>query len=105
MQASDRARNTEQHRRMSRKELKVGLAKVCTTAWVSTLHGEVNNRRCKIFTSTCHGVGQTKFSAFESESEKGNRGRCLSELDSLDKKKLCLCLKGLCLVSLALTKA
>lgn len=47
MQASDRARNTEQHRRMSRKELKVGLAKVCTTAWVSTLHGEVNDRRCK----------------------------------------------------------
>lgn len=36
MQASDRARNTEQHRSMSRKELKVGLAKVCTTAWVST---------------------------------------------------------------------
>lgn len=46
MQASDRARNTEQHRSMSRKELKVGLAKVCTTAWVSTLQDEVS-RRCK----------------------------------------------------------
>lgn len=45
MQASDRARSTEQHRSMSRKELKVGLAKVCTTAWASTLHGEVNVRR------------------------------------------------------------
>lgn len=48
MQASDKARKTEQHRSMSRKELKVGLAKVCTTAWVSTLHDEVSNRRSKV---------------------------------------------------------
>lgn len=46
-QASDRARNTEQHSSMSRKELKVGLAKVCTTAWDSTLHREVNGREVK----------------------------------------------------------
>lgn len=32
---------------MSRKELKVGLAKVCTTAWDSTLHGAVNDREVK----------------------------------------------------------
>lgn len=31
-QASARARNTEQHSSMSRKELNVGLAKVCTAA-------------------------------------------------------------------------
>lgn len=36
-QASDRARNTEQHSNISRKELNVGLAKVCTDALVSTL--------------------------------------------------------------------
>lgn len=35
-QASDRARNTEQHNSMSRKELNVGLATVCTAACVST---------------------------------------------------------------------
>lgn len=39
-QARERARNTEQHRTMSRKELKVGLAKVCTAAWVSTWRRE-----------------------------------------------------------------
>lgn len=35
-QASERARNTKQQSSMSRKELNVGLAKVCTGAWVST---------------------------------------------------------------------
>ena len=35
-QARDRARNTQQHSSMSRKELKVGLVKVCTAAWLST---------------------------------------------------------------------
>ena len=35
-QARERDRNTEQHSSMSRKELNVGLAKICTAAWVST---------------------------------------------------------------------
>lgn len=39
-QASERARNTEQHSSMSRKELNVGLANVCTAAWVSTWEGK-----------------------------------------------------------------
>lgn len=44
-QASERARNTEQHSSMSRKELNVGLAKVCTAAWVSTWHRTVMRQR------------------------------------------------------------
>lgn len=44
-QAKVRARNTEQDRRTSRKELKVGLAKVCTGAWVSTWRGESSQRQ------------------------------------------------------------
>lgn len=44
-QANERARNTKQHRSMSRKELNVGLANVCTAAWVSTWEdGKRGNR-------------------------------------------------------------
>lgn len=43
-EASDRARNTEQHSSMSRKELNVGLAKVSTAAWISTCEGKKGSK-------------------------------------------------------------